>query len=187
LRAITIALNRKGKLSTRGLPVCGRDQIDSTTPSKALSVCGPALVGGGGFTARTSIVGQEPETVPGEILLFNAREHGHAAILAQIFQTKPIPINRVVVFHIHHRGGTFGTVITGFFPPVLNRNGYLKSIFLQLQRRYSVAGRQRAYLMASCSAPPGITVASFPFAKASMSFGDGRILSSVLVRSCAVR
>jgi hypothetical protein len=78
-------------------------------------------------------------------------------------------------------------VITGTLPPSVNRNGYLESIFLQLGRRYVYRGRPRAYLSASCPAPSGFSAAIFPFARASISFDDGRTLSSTLIRTCRVR
>ena len=36
----------------------------------------------------------------------------------------------------------------------------------------------------SCPAPKGVKVAGFPFAKASLSFSDGRKVSTTLNRSC---
>jgi hypothetical protein len=187
LRRIRIALNNSGRLSTRGLPRCYRNEIDPATPTRALAVCGPALVGGGGYTVRATIQGQPSTISPGEILLFNTVEHGHRAILAQMYETEPAPLTRFVVFHIGHSRGRFGTVLSGKIPPGVGRNGYLHSIFLQLRRRYEFRGRPLSYLSASCAAPAGIYIASFPFARASMSFDDGRTLSSTLVRSCGVR
>jgi hypothetical protein len=187
VRRIQVALNREGHLETRGLPVCRRRQIALTSPEEALAACGPSLIGGGGFTGRMTLPGQPTTTFPGQILLFNSRINGHPAALAHISQTQPIALNRIVVFHIRHTSGTFGTVITGNLPPSLNRNGYLKSIFLQLQRRYVFHGQQRSYLSASCAAPPGFTTAVFPFAHASMSFSDGRTLSATMTRTCRVR
>jgi hypothetical protein len=187
LRQIRIALNKGGHLSTVGLPRCYRSQIDPATPSRALAVCGPALVGGGGYTVRTTIEGQPSTVSPGEILLFNTVEQGHRAILAQMYETEPAPVTRFVIFHIDHGSGRFGTVLSGEIPAGVSRNGYLHSIFLQLRRRYEFQGRLRSYLSASCAAPPGVNAASFPFARASMRFDDGRTLSSTLVRSCGVR
>jgi hypothetical protein len=112
---------------------------------------------------------------------------GRRAILAHIFQRDPAPITRIVVFNIRRSRGALGTVISGRLPEVVSRNGYLKTISLQLQRRYRFRGRDRSYLSASCAAPAGFTVATFPFANTSMTFDDGRTLSSTLVRSCAVR
>ena len=48
-------------------------------------------------------------------------------------------------------------------------------------------GQRRSYLSATCDAPAGFPGATFPFAHASMTFADGRTLSSTLTRSCKVR
>lgn len=187
LRQIEIALNRAGKLSAVGLPTCNRGRIETTTTSEALAACGTSLVGSGGIVARTSLPDQAATTVRAEVLLFNAVDAGHDALLAHVYQAQPTPLTRVVVFTIRHRPGTFGTVITGRLPSSLNRNGYLKSIFLQLERRYAFRHQPRSYISAACSAPGGFSTASFPFAKASMTFEDGRTLASTLVRSCRVK
>jgi len=187
LRRIRIALNREGRLSSRGLPRCGRGRIDSATPSEALARCGRALVGSGGIVARTSFEDQRPYLLRGSLLFFNAVVGGRPAILGHLYQSFPAPITRIIVFSIRRTGGAFGTTIAGTLPQSVNRNGYLRSIFLQLQRRYTYKGKRRAYLSARCAAPAGFPGAVFPFARASMSFDDGRTLSSVLVRSCKVR
>jgi hypothetical protein len=187
LRKIKVALNRGGTLNSTGLPICRRPEIDPTTPSEALATCGEALVGGGGFTAITSFADQPPELVRGEILLFNSEENGRPTVLAHVYQASPGPLTRFIVFHISRSSGTYGTVIVGRLPESINRDGYLKSIFMQLQRRYSFRGRPRSYLTASCPAPAGFTKAIFPFAQTSMSFEDGRTLSSTLTRTCSVR
>jgi hypothetical protein len=188
LRGIAVALNRDGRLSSRGLPLCRPSQISSEDPAEALSVCGPALVGTGGFTAVSSLPGQPADPVRGEILLFNGRLHGHPAIVGHLFERVPAPAIRIVVFHIHRIGGTFGTLISARLPPpAINRNGYLTSLYLQLQRNYVSHGHHLAYLSASCATPPGVSLASFPFARATMDFSDGRSLSSTLIRTCRVR
>ena len=187
LRTITVAVNRAGKLTTVGLPKCRRKRIEASGPSQALNACGPALVGSGGIVARTSIEDQVPSTARGEILLFNAIDRGHPAVLAHVHQTQPIPLTRIFTMKIRRKRGTFGTVISGSLPKGLNEKGYIKSIFLNLERRYRYRGRQRSYLSAACSAPAGFDIATFPFAKASMTFEGGRTLRSTLVRSCRVR
>ena len=184
LSRIRIALNRGGKLDSRGLPVCHRGQIESSSGSQALAICGPALVGTGGIVAKTAFPGQSSYVLRGNILLFNSVEHGHATILAHIYQGAPSPITNIITFKIRRTGGTFGTILSAAMPPALENNGYLESIFLQLQRSYVFRGQKRAYLSASCPAPRGFSRAVFPFAKASMSFNDGRVLSSTLTRSC---
>lgn len=187
LREIEIALNRAGRLSAVGLPACRRNRVETATPSEALAACGTSLVGSGGIVARTSLPDQAATTVRAEVLLFNAIVEGHAALLAHVYQAQPSPLTRVIIFAIHRKPGAFGTVITGHLPSSLNRNGYLRSIFLQLERRYAFRNQRRSYISAACAAPDGFSTATFPFARASMTFDDGRTLSSTLVRSCRVR
>lgn len=187
LSRIRVALNRAGHLTTQGLPVCPMRDLELNAPTEVLNACGASLVGSGGIVARTALLGQPAAIVRAEVLLFNGLKDGRPAIFAYIYQSQPTQISNVVVFKIQRGGGTFGTVITGELPPSLDHNGYLTSIFLQLERRFLSHGRQRSYLSASCAAPAGFSVAVFPFARASMTFDDGRTLSSTLTRSCAVR
>lgn len=187
LRRIRIALNQAGHLDTTGLPKCDAREIKFGTSAAALAACEPALVGTGGIVARTKLPDQSSTTIRGNVLLFNGSVNGRAAILGHVYQARPVPITRIIVFEIQRKAGTFGTVITGRIGPDVERNGHLKSIFLELERRYVFRGRQRAYLSAACGAPAGFTAATFPFARASMSFDDGRTLASTLVRSCGVK
>ena len=47
LRFIAIAINRGGRIDTRGLPLCRRSQIEAVSSAQALEACGSALVGKG--------------------------------------------------------------------------------------------------------------------------------------------
>lgn len=85
----------------------------------------------------------------------------------------PVPLTRIIVFRIRRTSGTFGTVLTGNLPDAVNHYRYAIGIYLTLFRRYAFAGQQRSY----------ISVATCPFARASMTFADGRRLSSTLTRS----
>jgi hypothetical protein len=187
LREISIAINRGGRLDAHGLPTCSKRRIEPSTTGEALTACGPALVGGGSYAADVAFPEQSAFPSRGRILAFNAVIGGHRAILAHIYGAEPVPITRIVVFHIHEGGGTFGTTLTGILPPVLIRYGYLKRISLYLHRDYTYRGQPRSYLSAACDAPAGFPGATFPFAHASMTFADGRTLSSTLTRSCKVR
>jgi hypothetical protein len=187
LRKIRVALNRAGRLDTRGLPVCPEIRIRTVSSAEALAACGSALVGAGGITTVTSLPEQPNSPLRAELLLFNSIVDGRPAILGHIYQHSPIPNTKLVVFHISRSPGTFGTVLEATLPEAVNRNGYLKSIYLQLQRNFVFHGRRRSYLSASCAAPQGFSAATFPFARASMTFDGGRTLSSTLVRTCRVR
>jgi hypothetical protein len=186
LRTIKIELNRSGRLDARGLPKCRYGELIAASPARAMANCGGALVGEGAYAAKTAFPEQETFPTEGHILAFNGVFHGQEAILAHIYGGEPVPIARLVVFHVHRRAGTYGTVITGRLSATLNHYGYITMIALRLHRTYRFRGQARSYLSAACAAPPGFPGASFPFARASMSFADGRRLSSTLVRSCRV-
>jgi hypothetical protein len=187
LRFISIAINRGGRIETKGLPLCRRSQIEASSSARALDACGDALVGSGRYRAGVSFPEQTTFPLQGRILAFNARVDGQRAILAHVYGNKPYPNSRIFVFHIRESGGTFGTVFTAALPKALNRNGYLKRIILNLRRDYLFRGRKHSYLAAACGAPPGFSVGVFPFVRVGMTFADGRKLSSTLIRTCQVR
>ena len=187
LRGISIAINQGGKLDARGLPVCRQREIEPSSSQEALARCGPALVGGGSYDADVAFPEQSAFPSHGRVLAFNAVVDGKRAILAHVYGAKPIPITRIIVFHIRETGGTYGTTLTGSLPASTNRWGYLRRISLSLHRNFTYKGQRRSYLSAACDAPAGFPGATFPFAHASMRFADGRTLSSILTRSCKVR
>ncbi len=187
VRQIAIAINRAGRLDSRGLPVCERSQIEPSSSQEALRRCGGALVGTGSYVADIAFPEQDAFRSQGRVLAFNAVVDGEDAILAHIYSADPVPITRIIVFRIHETDGTYGTILSGSLPRSLIRWGYLKSISLELHRTYTYRGQRRSYLSAACAAPAGFPGAVFPFARASMGFGDGRTLFSVLTRSCKVR
>jgi hypothetical protein len=186
LRKIRIELNRGGRLDPHGRPVCHYRELVAATAQQALAACNSALVGEGFYAGKTDFPEQEAFPSEGHILAFNGVYEGHSAILAHVYGLDPVAISRIIVFRIHRTGGTFGTIITGNLPDAVNHYGYVVGIALRLFRRFDFHGQQRSYLSAACAAPPGFPSAVFPFARASMSFADGRTLSSTLTRGCKV-
>lgn len=186
LRSISIAINRGGRIDTRGLPVCHRSQVDPSSSAEALAACRSAFVGEGSYLANTAFPEQETFPARGRIVAFNSIDHGHPAILAHVYGSDPAPTTRIIFFRIHHRRGTFGTSLSASLPPSLNRYGYLRRISLNLFRVFRYRGRVHSYLSAACAAPAGFPGAVFPFARAAMAFEDGRTLASTLTRSCRV-
>lgn len=187
LRWITIAINRGGRIDTKGLPRCRRSQIEPATTKQAMAACGPALVGKGRYVGAVSLSEQNAFPLQGRILAFNAIVDGQRAILAHVYGKSPVPNSRILVFHIRKSGGTYGTILTASLPARLNRYGYLKKIVLNLQRNFVYRSRVHSYLSAACAAPPGFNRAAFPFVRVSMTFSDSRKLSSTLTRTCRVR
>jgi hypothetical protein len=187
LRYIAIAINKGGKIDTKGLSTCRRSQIEPATSEQALEACGPALVGEGRYVGALALPEQSSFPLQGRVLAFNAIVDGKRAILAQVYGREPVPNSRILVFHIHKASGTFGTVLTAALPVRLNRYGYLKEISLDLRRDFVYRGREHSYLSAACAAPAGTTIGIFPFVRVSMTFSDGRKLASTLTRTCRVK
>lgn len=186
LRSIKIELNRGGVVDSQGLPICHYSQLVAATPARAMAECGRSLVGNGTYKSKTSFPEQTSFPSEGEILAFSGLYEGREAILAHVYGEDPVPLNEVIVFHIRRSPGTFGTVITGELSEAINPHGYVVEISLRLFRRYLFHGQRRSYISAACAAPAGFGVATFPFARTSMAFADGRKLSSTLTRSCRV-
>jgi hypothetical protein len=187
LRFISIAINRGGRIETKGLPVCRRSEIEAGTSAAAMAACGDALVGTGRYAAGVDFPEQTTFPLQGKVLAFNTVIDGERAILAHVYGRQPFPNSRIFVFHIRKTTGTYGTLLTAALPISLNRNGYLKRIVLNLRRDYVYQGRKHSYLTAACAAPEGLTVGIFPFVKVGMTFADGRKLASTLIRTCTVR
>lgn len=187
LRRISIAINRGGVIDTRGLPTCRRSQIEPATSQQALEACRSALVGEGRYLGALALPEQDRFPLQGRVLAFNAVVGGQRAILAHVYGGDPVPNSRIIVFHIHQAHGTFGTTLSATLPARLNHSGYLKKISLTLRRTFAYRGQKHSYLSAACSAPAGFTSATFPFSRVSMTFADGRRLSSTLIRTCRVQ
>jgi hypothetical protein len=186
LRRITVEINRHGHLSGQGLPLCRERQIQPGTTEHALEACAPSLVGEGLFAANVKFPTQSPFPSQGKILAFNGRFDGKPAILAHIYGKKPLPISYVLPFVIHHREGTFGTLLEAFLPRATGNWGFVTGVEMTLQRRFAFQGTRRSYLTASCPAPAGFRSAFFPLARTSFSFAGDVTLTSLLTRRCTV-
>ena len=185
LKTIAIEINRHGRLDYKGLPTCQRRDIQPATTAQALSACRPALVGQGIFSAAVVLNGQAPYASKGKLLVFNGKEEGHQVLYGQIYTAQPFTNSFVITFQIKPIGhGTFGTALIADLPKALGDWGYVTGIEMTLSRTYSAHGSRHSYISAGCPAPKGFTVASFPLARSSFSFADGRTLRSVLNRSC---
>jgi hypothetical protein len=91
LRTISIAINRKGRFDSTGLPVCEIRQIQPSTNAEVLRACRRSLIGTGSFSANVVLPQQSPFPSQGKVLAFNGEEGGRPVILAHVFGTEPIP------------------------------------------------------------------------------------------------
>jgi len=188
LREISIALNREGKLDTRGLPTCSSGALESTTTEQALSLCGPALIGQGRFEADVSFPTLVPFPAEGKLLAFNAKVKGRPGILLHIYGANPVQHTFILPMTITHKSsGTFGTVISTKIPRLAAGLGYVTSVDFAIGRRFHYKGKMHSLLSARCAAPPGFPGAIFTFARGTFTFANGQALSPSLVRDCKVR
>ncbi len=188
LRRISIALNRYGRLTTRGLPSCSPGALQAVSSTTALQRCRPALVGRGRFDANLALSGEKPVHIDGKVLGFNSALHGRAAIAVYVGADSPVKASVVLMFKIAHpEGGRFGTVLSTRVPEIAGTLGYVTDVSLSFGRRYTYKGEQLSFLSASCAAPSGFPGAIFSFARGSFAFANGQHLTSTVVRDCHVR
>jgi hypothetical protein len=186
LQAMKIKVNRHGLLQSRGLAVCHTAQVQPASTERALANCGDALVGSGQFWAHIILPGQEPYPTRGRLLIFNGRQHGHPALLAQIYTANPFNSSFVIAFAIRRIDQRpYGTELSASFPEALGNWGYLDRIKLTLRREYAYRGQRLSYFNAACPAPKGTTRAAFKLAYADFFFDDAR-LGATVIKSCGV-
>jgi hypothetical protein len=184
LRKIKVEINRHGHLNPAGIPLCKMEEVQPATTANALAACRDALVGEGTFQAKVLFTQQSPFPSNGKLVAFNGRWQGKPAILAHIYGPKPVPTSYTIPFTIKSLGkGTYGTELSASLPQFSGKWGYVTGISMTLGRNFSYRGEPRSYLSASCPAPSGIPIVSFPLAKATFSFGSQKV-NSVLTRSC---
>lgn len=187
LQAIRVAINRFGRLNTKGLPRCHYHQIQPASTAEARQACTGSLIGSGHFQANVALPEQSPFPSNGKVLGFNGTLHGDPVIYAHIYGTEPVPISQLLPFSIHRIHGTFRTMLSAQVPQVAAEWGYVSGLSLTLARRFRYRGQTHSYLSAGCPVPRGFSRAVFPFARISFDFDDGRTVSNTLSRGCTVR
>lgn len=188
LRDLSIAVNRAGRLSSRGLPICSAPELQQKTTEAALAACRGALVGHGSFGANVDFEGAPAIPATGKVLVFNARVKGRPGMLLHLYGSRPVRAAFVLPFTIsHRRRGRFGMVFSAQIPRLASGLGYITKLQLKIGRRYRSKGKRRGFLNASCAAPAGFTAGTFQLVKMTFSFEDGKKVISPLERYCRVR
>lgn len=186
LRWLEVELNRNGRLTTAGLPVCSAPLLQSTTSEQARTRCGNAIVGRGEFHAVVALGGDVPTS--GKIIAFNSRLKGKPALLLHFFADVPTRFTLVVPLRIVRKDkGEFGTLLRTRVPKLAGGLGSITQIDLKIGRRYSSGARSRSYVSAACSAPPETNIAPFNFARARFRFEGHPEVRSTLTDFCQVR
>lgn len=188
LRTVSIAVNRNGRLFSRGLPTCPIELLQQSSTEKALAACSPALVGKGRFGVSLDFANTTAIPAVGRVHAFNGRAGGGPALLLHIYVSSPVKATLVLPFEVSRPGqGDFGTVFSARIPPIASDFGYVTDIELTIGRKYRFRGELRSFISASCSAPVGFPGAPFKLAKATFSFANGQRVTTALVRDCIVR
>lgn len=187
LRSLQIAVNRHGRLDTKGLPTCKIDDVQPSTTQNAMAACGDALVGTGRFSASVAIPEQSPFPSEGKVLAFNGTDGGKPVILAHVYGTEPVPTSFTLPIRISHAKGKFGTLLSASLPEVGSDAAVVTGISLDLHRNFTYRGKAHSYLSAGCPAPESLSGVLFPLAKATFKFETGQRLSATANRSCSVK
>lgn len=188
LRRISFGVNRYGRITTRGLPVCTAAELESTSTATALERCKGSLLGHGSFDANLEFHGEAPAPVHGRMLVFNGGSHRHPVFLLHVYTSKPADVTIVLRFTVSHPAhGKFGTELTATIPRLASDLGYVTAVSLVFDRRYRYRGRGYSFLSARCAAPSGFPGAIFSFTRGTFSFSGGRRIVTTLTRNCTVR
>lgn len=188
LQKMVVRVNRHGRLRPQGIPPCRIEQIQPGDTARALASCGDALVGSGRFWASVVLPEQRPYPTRGRLLVFNGRRNGSPVLFAHIYTSQPFNTSFVITFRIGKiHQGFFRTQLTADFPRALGTWGFVDRIKLTLRRKFTYRGKERSYFNASCPAPPGSRLASFPLARASFYFAGRKPISMDVVKGCGVK
>src|SRR5262249_186803 len=168
LLRFSLDVNRHGQVFDRGLPLCRRSQLRDATTAKALKRCRGALVGRGHVSAHIFLPEQAPFPAEGTLLAFNARIHGHRAVLGHVYGLEPIAPRAGVPFIVRRAPrAPYGARITALLPSVASDWGFIAGFSMNFGRSYSFGGIRRSYLSAGCPAPAGFPGAPFDLVRLS--------------------
>jgi hypothetical protein len=188
LRSLEIAVNRHGKLNTKGLPSCRMHQLEATTAKSALANCGKALLGKGLIRSMTEFPEQGRTHVKAPILVFNGRWHGgRGRVFLHIHGSIPNPFTVVIPIDVRRTNGTFGTIFFAEMPGFARRWAYLTKFRFVIGGSYWDEGKKKSTVVASCPAPKELNGALFPFARATYRFMTTKTLRTTLLGGCKVR
>lgn len=188
LREISIAMNRAGIVSAKGLPSCQAPELQQTSTEAALAVCRGALVGRGHFAANVDFPGAPVFPARGTVLVFNSSTKNRPGLLLHLYGSSPVRAAFVLPFKItRNTKGKFGTIFSTHIPRLASDKGYVTDIDLTIGRKYRYQGSERSFISASCAAPAGFTGIPYELAKATFTFAGGQRLTSRLPGDCKVR
>jgi hypothetical protein len=185
MRRVELKVVRRGRVFTRGLPVCNRRSLEPSNSNTAIDLCGPALIGQGRLVAKIFLPNQAPYEVTPRLLAFNGRTgSGRQAVWVHAYVRQP---SATIVLPFYVKKGATHTEFVGVVPKDVGPWPRVARFEITFYRRYRYRGVLRSYISASCPVPPSFTAGFVAFAKASFLFADDRRINVESVRSCRGR
>ncbi len=185
---LKLELAWRGKLRTKGLPVCPQARLRGTATQQAVDACGGSLVGRGRLAAKIFVPGQEPFGVRAYLAAFNGRSKvGRRAVLVHAYTSNP-PVSFIIPFTVRRNPeGSFHTILVATIRRSVGTWPHVASFRVDIARSFVHDGVRRSYLSASCPLPTGFTSGFLSFARATYTFAGGDDLTTESVRSCRAR
>jgi len=184
---LKLELGWRGRMNTRGLPVCPAARLRGLASGQALAACGPSQVGLGNLNAKIFLPGQLPFDVKANLLAFNGRTKvGRRAVLLHAYTSDP-PVSFLIPFVVRRSDGLFKTTLVTTIRRAVGTWPHVARFRIEVGRTFRREGEEQSYLNASCPVPQGFTAAPFSFARATYTFAGGDEQSTESVRGCRVR
>src|SRR6478672_9257965 len=151
LEELSLKFDKHTGVFTKGLPVCTRQKLESTTTKAAKNACGRALVGTGQAGAEIEFPEQPPFFAKAPMLIFNAPpNHGHPVFLFHVYAFVPAPTTFITTAQITRAHGLYGTDVLIKVPSIVAGQGSLSFAELSIHRTWTYKGRERSLLYGSC-------------------------------------
>jgi hypothetical protein len=150
-----------------------------------MRVCGKALLGRGLAVAAIEFPDQAPFDANAPVLVFNAgKAGGRQKIVSQSYALTPAPTTFIVPVTIEKGTGIYGTHVEFRIPEISSGYGSLRSLDINVGRRWKVRKVKRSYITARCPIKGPLTIQ--PFAHGTFNFADGSAGEGTIYRACRV-
>lgn len=153
LQSVTLELDRDGRLTTAGLPVCPPARIENAGVAAARRLCRGAIVGSGHVSAVVRFPNSKAYTGGSPVTFFNGPRVGGmpSVVIHAVEPTYPRPRPIVIPVPIEriHRG-LYGYRVTIAIPEIAEGDGALLGVSFDLHRLFKSHGRPASYVSASC-------------------------------------
>lgn len=179
LRQITLWFDKHGEVETRGLPVCTRAKLVTTTTKQARRNCRGSVVGAGFGKAIVYLAESRPIPASSPITIFNGpRRNGNPTVLAHAYLSIPVPTTYIVPIEIQKvHDGRYGFKTVADIPPIAGGKGVPVYGRIEIGREWVFKGQRLSYANASC--PDGHLQA-----KGLFEFNDGTSLPGEVLKKC---